>query len=195
MSVTVLKPKTPAATGKEVPATPDTSGRHPLLTLRDEIDRLFDDVFSGSLMRPFGRFGTEWPRLSRSEDPFRAIWPKADLTETDDAFTMTAELPGMEEGDIEVSLSENTLTVRGEKAREVKEDEENYHLMERSYGAVHRSFRVPNAVDRGKIDARFDNGVLTVTMPKAKARAKATKTIPVKGAKKARKTAKAKKAA
>lgn len=198
MSVTVLKPKKEEALQTQSAPSPAETGHHPLLTLREEVDRLFDDVFSGSLIRPFGRFGSQWPRMPRIDDRLRAAWPKADMAETDKAFTITAELPGMKEGDVKVTLSGNALTVSGEKTREVDEDEGDYHLMERSYGSVRRTFGVPDKVDIDKIGATFEDGVLTITMPKAKAKEERAKTIPVKGAKemkKPRKSAKPKSAA
>lgn len=183
MSVTIMKPTKTAVPG------------HPMLFLRDEIDRLFDTVFTGSPLSAFERWDFDMPRLSSIAPVFRATWPKADMSETDKAYIITTELPGMDENDIEVSFSDHILTISGEKSREIKEgdDDTNFHLMERSYGTVRRTFRVPDGIDEKKISAEFEHGVLTLTLPKGKVAS--PKTIPVKGkaAKKpkARKTKKA----
>lgn len=187
MSVTVLKPKKEVAMRTEK-AVEEPAG-HPLLSLRSEIDRMFDTVFSGMALRPFGRWDLDLSPFRGIEERFLGTWPKVDVAETDKAFAISAELPGMEEKDIEVTVADGCLTIQGEKRSERNEDEENYHLMERNYGKVRRTFRVPESVAIDKIDAHFDNGVLTVTMPKTKK--SAPKAIPVKG-QKAKKEPKAK---
>jgi HSP20 family protein len=104
--------------------------------------------------------------------------PSLDLAESKEAFVVKAEVPGMEPGDIQVSLLENLLTIKGEKKLEKEEKDERYHRVERNYGTFARSVRLPVAVDGSKVDARFKNGLLTVTLPKMPG-AKGT-TIPVK---------------
>ena len=106
--------------------------------------------------------------------------PSVDVGETDKAFEITAELPGMDEDDIEVTLTDAGLTIKGEKKSEREETEKDYHRLERSFGSFQRFFAVPEEVDAAKIDARFKKGVLTVTLPKT-AKAKARK-IKVKAA-------------
>lgn len=175
MSVTVLKPKKEVAprTGK----VPAEIGGHPLLSLRNEIDRVFDTVFSGLALRPFGPWDLDFSPFKGLDERFQPAWPKVDVAETDKAFAITAELPGMEEKDVEVTVSDGCLTVQGEKRSERNEDEENYHLMERNYGKVRRTFRVPDSVAADKIEANFENGVLTITMPKTET--SAPKTVPI----------------
>jgi HSP20 family protein len=149
--------------------------------LREEIDRTFDRVFHG---------WPEWPHISgRFFEPtgIKGFWgpaaaprfnlmPSVDVGETDKAFEITAELPGMDEDDIEVTLTDAGLTIKGEKKSEREETEKDYHRLERSFGSFQRCFAVPEEVDAAKIDARFKKGVLTVTLPKtAKAKAKARK--------------------
>lgn len=177
MSVTVLKPKKDVAPRTEK-ALAETNA-HPLLSLRSEIDRLFDNVFSGLALRPFGPWDLDFGPLKGFEDRFHATWPKVDMAETDKAFAITAELPGMEEKDVEVTISDGCLTIQGEKRSERNEDEENYHLTERNYGKVRRTFRVPDGVAADKIEANFENGVLRITIPKTEK--PAPKTVPITG--------------
>ncbi len=158
------------------------SGRaHPFATLRQEIDRLFED---------FAWPGFRLPVLQRPA-AIEPVWnlgdvwslsPSVDLVEKKDGFCVTAELPGLEQKDIEVRLSDGMLTIQGEKSEEKTEDKQDYHLRERSYGSFQRSFRLPNGIDADKVDAKFENGVLVVNLPKtAESRAKERK-IEVKAA-------------
>ncbi len=103
-----------------------------------------------------------------------------DLAEKDNAYEISAELPGLDEKNIEIKLSNGTLTIKGEKTEEKEEREKEYYLSERRYGSFHRSFRVPEGVDTDKIDARFAKGVLTVTLPKSAEAKKNEKKISVK---------------
>ncbi|OGL19680.1 MAG: hypothetical protein A3F92_06900 [Candidatus Rokubacteria bacterium RIFCSPLOWO2_12_FULL_71_22] len=133
------------------------------------------DVFKREMDRLFDRFFE--PRW----DEFELVgeWaPKVDVVETKDAVVVKAELPGMEQKDIGVELEDHVLTIKGEKHQEKEEKGEKLHRMERSWGAFSRSFRLPAAVEGGKVNATFKNGILVVTLPKAPT-AKGT-TIPVK---------------
>ena len=133
------------------------------------------DVFKREMDRLFDRFFE--PRW----DEFELVgeWaPKVDVVETKDAVVVKAELPGMEQKDINVELENQVLTIKGEKHQEKEEKSERFHRMERSWGAFSRTFRLPAAVEGGKVNATFKSGVLTVTLPKAPT-AKGT-TIPVK---------------
>jgi HSP20 family protein len=141
-------------------------------SLRSEMDRLFDAFTSRFGMTPFlsPRFGSMPGVLS----------PAVDITEEEGAFKVSAEVPGMAEKEIQVSLSGDTLTIKGEKRQEREEKDKNRYLSERTYGEFQRAFSLPADVDREKIEATFANGVLTVTLPKtAKA---APKKIEVKAA-------------
>jgi len=93
--------------------------------------------------------------------------PSIDVSETKDAFTVKAEIPGMEPGDIQVGLDNQMLTIKGEKKQEKETKDEHYYRKERSYGAFARTVRLPTAVDGSKVTAAFKNGVLAVTLPKA----------------------------
>jgi len=151
----------------------ETEAWAPFESLRREIDRLFDDW-----RLPSRVFGFEVPRASR------AAWqvaPAVDVIEKEDAYEITAELPGLDEKDVEVKLSNHTLTIKGEKTEARTEKQADYYLSERRFGSFQRSFRVPEGVDTNKIDANFTKGVLTVKLPKT-AEAKAEKKIAVKAA-------------
>ena len=153
-----------------VPAAPDA-----WRSFRGELDRLFDRFSSGFGLAPFGRMFDVAPTL-RTE----ATMPAVDVTEDDAAYKITAELPGLEEKDVEVTLSDNVLTIKGEKSVESEKKEKNYYLAERSYGSFQRSFALPDGVNRDKIAAGVAKGVLTVTLPKVAPAQK--KTIEVKAA-------------
>jgi HSP20 family protein len=106
--------------------------------------------------------------------------PKVDVAETSDEIRVTAELPGMKEDDVEVTLSDGGLVIQGEKRIEKEEKEKNYYRVERSYGKFHRSIPLPGKVDDKNVNASFQNGVLTITLPKAAPSPGAsTKKIPV----------------
>jgi len=127
-------------------------------SFRTEMDRLFDRFTGGFGIAPFPVF--------RSEPAFSVPSPAVDITEDDASFKLSAELPGMTEKDIQVSLSGNTLVIKGEKRQEREEKDKGYHLSERIYGEFQRSFLLPESADSEKVDAQFANGVLTVTVPK-----------------------------
>jgi len=123
------------------------------LSLRDEIDRMFDDFF-GTLPE---RLTTGWEN----------VWsPSVDISETDDEIIVTAELPGVKKEDIKISLQDNVLTIRGEKKQEKEHKDENYHRIERAYGSFQRSFTLPTPVNTDKIKASFKDGVLKIQLPK-----------------------------
>lgn len=130
----------------------------PFGTLRSEMDRLFD-TFMGGLPTFPSMFG---PSGGRGV----AVTPNLDVKETDQEIVVEAELPGLDEKDVSLTMQNGVLTIQGEKKLEFDEEKENYHVMERRYGSFQRSLRVPDTVDEGKVEARFDNGVLKVTLPK-----------------------------
>ena len=92
--------------------------------------------------------------------------PAFDVTENENAYVVTAELPGIDVKDIEVTLTDGVLSVKGEKKQEKEEKGENHHRIERVYGTFHRSFRIPGRVENDKVDASYKDGVLTLTLPK-----------------------------
>ena len=151
----------------------------PFESLRREIDRLFDDFRPFDWRLPSKVLGFEVPRVSSAE---WQVAPAMDLIEKDDAYEITAELPGLNEKNVEIKLSNHTLTIKGEKSEEKEDKRKDYYLSERRYGSFQRSFQLPEGVDADKIDAHFTKGVLTVKLPKTAEAKKAEKTIAVKSA-------------
>jgi len=140
---------------------------NPLGLLRHEINSLFDNFFSGYDIEPFaGRFG--------------AFSPSIDVKESDKELRVSAELPGIDEKDIEVSLNKDSLTIKGEKKEEKEDKGKDYYRMERSYGSFSRTIPLPTEVDQDKVKADFKKGVLTVTVPKTAKAMKETKKISIK---------------
>jgi HSP20 family protein len=157
----------PVRTETKVPVSAGTMSRYSLQGLREEMDRLFDDFFSGSSRLPF------WRRSRLEADPWRRFqgmfdetFPTADVVEGDKDYRITAELPGMSEKDIEIALVGDVLTLKGEKKEEHEEKGESRYVAERRYGSFQRSFALPEDVDAEKIAASFKNGVISVTLPK-----------------------------
>jgi len=129
----------------------------PFLTFQQRMNRLFDDFFAGSGLEPFGF----------SQETWEMFHPRLDVTETDKEIKVSVELPGLEEKDVDVRVSQNALTISGQKSREKEEKGHNYLRTERSYGSFKRTIPLHCPVDAGKVDATFRKGVLTVTLPKA----------------------------
>ena len=148
-------------------------------SFRTEMDRLFDRFAGGWGMPSLRRMFDVEPAF-RYESSFTLPSPAVDITEGDAAYKVTAELPGMSEKEIEVVVSGDMLTLKGEKRQEKEQKEKNFYLSERSYGSFQRSFYVPDGVDRDKIAADFSKGVLTITMPKTAKAMEQQKKIEVK---------------
>jgi HSP20 family protein len=136
--------------GSERGVTRATS--NPFSALQQEIDRLFEGFSRG--FTGFAGF------------PSRELMPSMDLSETDKEIEISAELPGLEEKDIQLNVSDNVLTIRGEKKNEREETKKDYHLIERSYGSFTRSVQLPDGVNADNIKAVMSKGVLKVTVPK-----------------------------
>ncbi len=164
---------------KTAPAPVPAPGTDMWQSFRNDMQRLMDQFwnrgFLPSLPRTFDvePMGRRWPSVG-----FAA--PAVDFAEDDKAYHITAELPGMSEKDIDVSVSGDTLTVKGEKRDEKEEKAKNYYLSERSYGSFQRSFTLPDGIDRDRIEAGFAAGVLTLTLPKTPEAVKQQKKIEVK---------------
>ena len=120
-------------------------------SFRREMDRMFDNFF--------GR------EADVAESPM-TWYPSVDIKETKDDFVLTAEVPGMSKDDIKINISDNTLTIKGEKKEEKKEEDTNYHRVERRYGSFQRSFTLPTQIQGNKVKAAYKDGVLTITLPK-----------------------------
>ncbi|MEW6775497.1 MAG: Hsp20/alpha crystallin family protein [Bdellovibrionota bacterium] len=142
----------------------------PFTSLQRAVNAMFED---------FTRRGDFLPVFGNGEGIYV---PKLDVSETDKEVQIAAELPGMDEKDVEVSISGDTLVLKGEKKHEKEEKKKDYYRMERSYGAFHRSIPLPEGVDKDKVDAKFAKGVLTITLPKTVEAQKAAKKVQVKAA-------------
>jgi HSP20 family protein len=161
----------------EAAAPPARREVSPFDRLRGEIDRLFDDF--GMWRSPFRRAMFDIEPFWRGEIGVGKV-PAIDIAETAKGYEITAELPGIDEKNIEVKYADGTLTIKGEKKDEKEEKKENYYLSERSYGSFQRSFRLPDGVDADKVEASFKNGVLTVTLPRTPEAQKKEKRIEIK---------------
>ncbi|MGE3854833.1 MAG: Hsp20/alpha crystallin family protein [Planctomycetota bacterium] len=136
------------------------------------MNRLFDNFFNGDDFNFLPTIGLE--------SGLSTFTPRIDLTESTDSLKLTADLPGLEVKDIELSYSNGQLTLRGERSTEAEETKDNVHRVERTWGRFERTMLLPCEVDMAKIDAQFKNGVLTVTMPKTAESKKAQKKIAIK---------------
>lgn len=146
---------------------------HPFLSLRREMDSLFEDFFKGFEMEPWGKLWGEGNSSNFS--------PRVNVSENEKEIQVTAELPGIDPENVDVSLSRDVLTIKGEKKEEKKDEKDNYYRLERSYGSFARSIPLPaGLVNNDQVDANFKNGVLTITLPKREETQPTTKRISVK---------------
>ncbi|MDI7861517.1 Hsp20/alpha crystallin family protein [Rhizobiaceae bacterium n13] len=157
--------------GKSSNFLPSLWSDNPFRDLRKEMDQALESFFGNR-----GQLGT-----AAGGEPMFASFrtPSVDVVENETAITLTAELPGMSEGDVDLSVHNGILTLKGEKKLEKKDDKDNYHIIERRYGSFQRSMRLPDTVDEGAINATFDKGVLKVTMPKKAGSAPAERKIAI----------------
>ena len=134
---------------------------YPVSRLHSEIDRMFDDFFRGSSL---------FPRLSESTsllDDVGMLRPKLDIAENAENYTISVEVPGIDEKDIHLQVSGDVLTIRGEKRQKQEKKEDKYHRVERSYGSFQRVLTLPADADTGTVNAKFDNGILTITVARS----------------------------
>jgi HSP20 family protein len=143
---------------------------NPVTAIQNEMNHMFDQFFDD----PFTlhRFS---PVKNMTD-----FMPRVDVSETDNAMHVTAELPGMEEKDIQISLEDETLVISGEKKNDLEEKGKNYHRVERTYGSFQRMISLVSEVQADQVEAVFKNGVLTVTLPKTPAAAKQSRKIAIK---------------
>jgi HSP20 family protein len=142
----------------------------PVMAIQNEMNRLFDQFFADPFtMLPIAssRFGADFT-------------PRVDVSESDTATVVTAELPGMDEKDIQIEIDRDALVISGEKKNETEEKSKNYHRIERSFGSFQRVIPLMNEVDDEKVEAIFKNGILTVTIPKPVSSQKTTRKISIK---------------
>lgn len=156
---------------EETPANDSSKASNPLATLQRDINDVFESFWR--------RVGSGW---NGKTSPVGMFGPSTDVAETDGSIDIEVELPGMSEKDIEISLSDGAMTIRGEKKSEREEKRKGVYLSERTYGSFYRSIPLPPGVDADKAEAAFKNGVLTVTLPKTAEAQARVKRIPVKAA-------------
>ena len=173
--------KLPVKQEKTSERAPTAEARRPFETLRREVEQLFDDFGQNFLRLPARRSLFGFEPLWRREAAWEAA-PAVDVVESEKAYEITAELPGMDEKNIEVKVANGTLTIKGEKQEEKEEKKKDYYLHERHFGSFERSFEMPEGVDADKIEASFKKGVLTVALPKKPEAQKPAKKIEVKAA-------------
>lgn len=155
--------------GSQVPAFFRDDDRDPFLSLHREMNRLFDDAF-----RSFGR---DLPTLGTLSS-FNARWPNVEISDTDKQIKVTAEIPGLEQKDVEILLDDGVLTLRGEKRSETEDKEKQFS--ERYYGRFERRIPVGTEIIEDKIEAHFRNGVLSVVLPKTEKAQSQVKRIEIK---------------
>lgn len=119
--------------------------------IRKEMDNIWDTFFDRTPGRGYGV--SEW-------------LPSLDVSETKNNYIVNAEIPGIDPKEVEISLNDNILTIKGEKKQEKEEENENYHVIERSYGSFTRSLRLPGQIQGDKVKATYKNGILKITLPK-----------------------------
>lgn len=139
--------------------------------MRAEMDKMFERFEHGL---------PHWPALFRRASDHGIVVPELDVRDNETSMTIEAELPGVDEKDISVTLANGVLTIKGEKKQSKEEKNESFHLTERSYGSFERSLRLPDSIDESKVDARFDKGVLKVTCAKKPEAIKAERRIEIK---------------
>jgi HSP20 family protein len=151
-----------------------TDPSDPFANVRSEMERLFDEGFRRSF--------PSIPRLAPfSEGMLTPLRPSVDISEGKKAYAVRAELPGVELEDVSIEVEDQTLVIRAEKRHESDEEDEGYHCVERSYGAMQRMLSLPDDADGEAIEAKFKNGVLKLRIPKHAARASNAQSIEIQG--------------
>jgi HSP20 family protein len=135
--------------------------RNPMEQFHHEVDRLFDQAFRGFGLTPFAFDRSLLPRMTDG-----MLKPTLDLSATDKDYTITMEIPGVDEKDVRLEIVNDTLTIQGEKKQGNEEKGKNYYRMERSYGSFQRTLSLPEDADQNGVTATFKRGILTVTMPR-----------------------------
>ncbi len=129
--------------------------RHEVSNLGHHMDRLFDEIMGRGMRR------------SLAENEVRGSWtPAVDIKESADAIHISADLPGFKADDVEVTVENGVLSIRGERKFEEASDGESYHRVERQYGVFERTFSLPTSVDAGKVEARFKDGEMMIVLPR-----------------------------
>lgn len=155
----------PVKKSANTPAQPPRAPGNPFESIRREFDRLFADLDRNSWLAPFSLFGGTLSTPADSE-PAWMTTPAVDVVERDHAYEITAEMPGMDEKNIEVVLANGGISIRGEKREDTTDESADHYVRERRFGSFERSFALPDDVNADNIQANYANGVLHVTLPK-----------------------------
>jgi len=155
---------------REQTGVPESKHLDPFTAMRAEMDRVFDNFLGGRWSSPSNLLGG----VTGS-----ANVPDVDVRESESEIVVEAELPGMDEKDIDVTLKNGVLSIKGEKKTEHEEKKDDYHVRERSYGSFQRSFRMPDTIDDEQVSAKFENGVLRVALSKRAEAVKNERKIPI----------------
>ncbi|WP_126455272.1 Hsp20/alpha crystallin family protein [Sulfuriflexus mobilis] len=131
----------------------------------EEMERMFDNYFSRGWLRPFHM---EWPSFPKTMAPFEGKTPSVDVIERDNEIVVKAELPGVDKKDLDISVTQNTVTIKGTTSHEEKEEKGDYYRCEMSRGSYSRTLSLPADVDESKTKAKFKDGILNLTLPKLK---------------------------
>ncbi|MDT8271738.1 MAG: Hsp20/alpha crystallin family protein [Desulfomonilia bacterium] len=165
-----MKYMTPWKWGRKDIAESSEYEGHPVDMFRREMDRLFDDFFKGFGLRTFGE----------ERDVYGKFSPQINMTEDEKFIQVTAELPGMDEKDIEVNLTKDSITIKGEKKEETEQKDKGVYYLERSFGSFMRAIPLPQEVDGNKAEASFKKGVLKISLPKLAREKQTQKKITIK---------------
>lgn len=147
-------------------------GDHPIVTLQNEVNKLFTNFFGNTAL----------PEWMRSTHGIFGVTPAMDVTENSKEFRVSAELPGMDAKDVEVTLADGYVTIKGEKKHEEKEEREGYFRHERSFGSFHRVITLPKNANFDKAEATFNKGVLSISLPKKEGAKQKERTLQIKQA-------------
>lgn len=160
--------------GKPMPFAREEKQMHsPLQQLHSEMDRIFDQTFKGFGLAPFG-FG----KASAAE----LFKPTLDLSASEKQYTVSVEVPGVDEKDIQLEIADDTLVIKGEKKQETESKDNSFYRIERSYGSFRRMLSLPEDADRENVSAAFKKGVLTVTIPRKPSQKAEVKRVEIKSA-------------
>jgi HSP20 family protein len=159
--------------------TPVSRPRDVLAAMRDELERVFERFETGWPHWPRFSAWSRWPSAFRHATGAELVVPELDVRENAKSITIEAELPGVEEKDVSVTLANGLLTIKGEKKDQHEERDEAHYFSERSFGAFERCLRLPDTIDETKVNATFDKGVLRITAAKKPEAVKAERKIEI----------------
>jgi HSP20 family protein len=144
-------------------------------TLENEVNKPFDDSLGGRILEPYAESPSQFREKALGD-----LTPRIDVSETEKELVVKVELPGLTEKDVGISITRDMLTISGEKRQEMEQREKGWYRMERQYGSFNRSLPLPYEIEPAKAEAMFQNGVLSIKLPKSAAQQKGNRAIPTK---------------